>query len=40
MRHIAEYEEELESMNVDDMSVAPAGKPSVYLSEATLVLQK
>ena len=38
MRCTAEYEEELESMNVDDMPV-PAGQPSIY-SEATLVPQK
>ena len=38
MRHIAEYEEELENTNINDMPI-PAGKPSVY-SEATPVPQK
>ena len=39
IRHIEEYEE-LESTNVDDTPIVPAGKPSIYLSEATLVPQK
>ena len=38
MRHITEYEEELESTNVNDMPI-PAEKLSIY-SEATPVPQK